>query len=101
MKYFFSFLFLTFVSCTKEDVLLPKKPEVVAVVPEPKVVEPAYTPIQFENVNEYLATPAAGAKLIIPVIIINYIQVRIKGKLWTKQHFRSEMIKELLILTYL
>ncbi len=80
MKYFFSFIFLAFVSCTKEDVLLPKKPEVVAVVPEPKVVEPAYTPIQFENVNEYLATPAVGAKLIIPVIIINYIPSKDKGK---------------------
>jgi hypothetical protein len=76
MKYIFPFLFLL-VSCSKEDVPTPVKPEVVA---QTKVVEPTYSPIQFEKVDEYLATPAAGSKLIIPVIIINYIPSKDKGK---------------------
>lgn len=76
MKYIFPFLFLL-VSCSKEDIPTPIKPEVVI---QTKVVEPPYSPIQFENVDEFLSTPASGAKLIIPVIIINYIPSKDKGK---------------------
>jgi hypothetical protein len=68
-----------FVSCVKEDILLPKQPEVVNVTPA-KVVEPPYQPIQFDKVDEFLSTPAAGAKLIIPVVVINYIPSKDKGK---------------------
>jgi hypothetical protein len=68
-----------FVSCVKEDILLPKQPEVVNVTPT-KVVEPPYQPIQFDKVDEFLSTPAAGAKLIIPVVVINYIPSKDKGK---------------------
>jgi hypothetical protein len=76
MKYIFPFLFLL-ISCSKEDVPTPVKPEVVA---QTKVVEPTYSPIQFENVDEFLSTPASGAKLIIPVVVINYIPSKDKGK---------------------
>ena len=76
MKRIFPFLMIL-VSCTKEDIPTPIKPEVVV---QTKVVEPPYSPIQFENVNEYLATPATGSKLIIPVIIINYIPSKDQGK---------------------
>lgn len=76
MKYIFPFLFLL-ISCSKEDVPTPIKPEVVA---QNKVVEPTYSPIQFENVDEFLSTPASGAKLIIPVVVINYIPSKDKGK---------------------
>lgn len=68
-----------FVSCVKEDILLPKQPEVVNVTPA-KVVEPPYQPIQFDKVDEFLSTPASGAKLIIPVVVINYIPSKDKGK---------------------
>jgi|MesohylFT_1024984.scaffolds.fasta_scaffold03001_4 hypothetical protein len=76
MKYIFPFLFLL-ISCSKEDVPTPIKPEIVA---QNKVVEPTYSPIQFENVDEFLSTPASGAKLIIPVVVINYIPSKDKGK---------------------
>lgn len=76
MKYIFPFLFLL-ISCSKEDVPTPIKPEVVV---QTKVVEPTYSPIQFENVDEFLSTPASGAKLIIPVVVINYIPSKDKGK---------------------
>jgi hypothetical protein len=51
MKYIFPFLFLL-VSCSKEDIPIPIKPEVVV---QTKVVEPPYSPIQFENVDEFLS----------------------------------------------
>ena len=76
MKRIFPFLFLL-LSCSKEDVPTPIKPEVVV---QTKVVEPTYSPIQFENVDEFLSTPASGAKLIIPVVVINYIPSKDKGK---------------------
>ena len=76
MKYIFPFLFLL-ISCSKEDVPTPIKPEVVV---QTKVIEPTYSPIQFENVDEFLSTPASGAKLIIPVVVINYIPSKDKGK---------------------
>ena len=79
MRYFFPLVLLMFVSCVKEDILLPKQPEVVNVTPA-KVVEPPYQPIQFDKVDEFLSTPAAGAKLIIPVVVINYIPSKDKGK---------------------
>ena len=79
MRYFFPLVLLMFVSCVKEDILLPKQPEVVNVTPT-KVVEPPYQPIQFDKVDEFLSTPAAGAKLIIPVVVINYIPSKDKGK---------------------
>lgn len=79
MRYFFPLVLLIFSSCVKEDILLPKQPEVVNVTPA-KVVEPPYEPIQFDKVDEFLSTPAAGAKLIIPVVVINYIPSKDKGK---------------------
>lgn len=79
MKYFFPLVLLMFSSCVKEDILLPKQPEVVTQTPA-KVVEPPYQPIQFDEVDEFLSTPASGAKLIIPVVIINYIPSKDKGK---------------------
>jgi hypothetical protein len=90
MKYIFPFLFLL-VSCSKEDVPTPVKPEVVV---QTKVVEPTYSPIQFEKVDEYLATPAAGSKLIIPVIIINYIPSKDKGKTLDQTTFPFKGDKE-------
>jgi hypothetical protein len=68
MKYLIPFTLLFLVSCVKEDILLPKQ------------AEETYQPIQFEKVDEYLSTPAAGAKLIVPVVIINYIPSKDKGK---------------------
>lgn len=79
MKYFFPLVLLMFTSCVKDDILLPKQPEVAVTTPT-KVVEPPYQPIEFDKVDEFLSTPAAGAKLIIPVVVINYIPSKDKGK---------------------
>jgi hypothetical protein len=68
MKYLIPFTLLFFVSCVKEDILLPKQ------------AEATYQPIQFDKVDEFLSTPAFGAKLIIPVVVINYIPSKDKGK---------------------
>jgi hypothetical protein len=78
MKYLIPFTLLFFVSCVKEDILLPKQTEVVST--PPKQTEVAYQPIQFDEVDKFLSTPASGAKLIVPVVIINYIPSKDKGK---------------------
>ena len=77
-KIFLVTLITFVVSCSKKEVFLVKQPE-ISVIP-PKVVEPIYKPIQFDEVNEFLSTPAPGSKLIIPVVIINYIPSKDKGK---------------------
>ena len=70
------------VSCSKKDITVPEITVSKSEIPitPPKVVEPTYQPIQFDEVNEFLATPASGAKLIIPIVVINYIPSKDKGK---------------------
>jgi hypothetical protein len=77
MKYLIPFTLLFFVSCVKEDILLPKQVEVVLT---PKQAGVEYQPIQFDEVDKFLSTPASGAELIVKVVIINYIPSKDKGK---------------------
>lgn len=75
MRYIF--LILLFISCHKEDVLPIKQPDpVVSVVNAYK-----HKAIVDTTITEYLATPIAGAKMIVPVVIIDVIPTDTTGVL--------------------
>lgn len=71
---------LLFLSCQKDDLILPKQVE-TKIEPKVTVVPYKYKPIVDTTVTQYLSTPASGSKLIIPVVIIDIIPTDTNGVL--------------------
>jgi hypothetical protein len=70
------FLFVTtfLVSCSKNVIVAPQvKPQPVVVIKDSVAVQKKYESIEYLTVPSYLATPISNSKLIVPVIIINWI----------------------------
>ena len=62
------------VSCSKNIIVAPQvKPQPVVVVKDTVVVQKKYESIEYLTVPSYLSTPVSNSKLIVPVIIINWI----------------------------
>ena len=61
-------------SCSKNIIVTPQaKPQPVVVVKDTVAVQKKYESIEYLTVPSYLATPVSNSKLIVPVIIINWI----------------------------
>lgn len=70
----FSVLFIFLVSCSKNVIVTPEvKPQPVVVVKDTVATQKKYESIEYLTVPSYLATPVSNSKLIVPIIIINWI----------------------------
>jgi len=70
-------IILVLFSCNKEDIPTPQKQQ--PVVQQPQTATYKFKSIVDTTITSYLSTPAAGAKLIIPVIIIDFIPTDTNG----------------------
>ena len=73
-------LILLFSACQKDDTILPQKPN-ESQQQQNAAVAYKYRPIVDTIVDDFLAKPATGAKLIVPVIIIDIIPTDTNGVL--------------------
>ena len=73
-------LILLFSACQKDDTILPQKPN-DSQQQQNAAVAYKYRPIVDTIVDDFLAKPATGAKLIVPVIIIDIIPTDTNGVL--------------------
>lgn len=78
MRYFL--ILLVFFSCTKEEIPTPQKQE-QPVVQQAQTSAYKFKSIVDTTITQYLSTPAVGAKLIIPVVIIDFIPTDTNGVL--------------------
>lgn len=69
---------MMFLSSCEKDYIEPLDDSIV--IEEPSEVDTMWNPIEFEDIDPFLSTPAEDAHRVVNVVVINYIPTKDKGQ---------------------
>src|SRR5210317_2087555 len=69
---------MMFLSSCEKDYIEPLDDSIV--IEEPSEVDTTWNPIEFEDIDPFLSTPAEDAHRVVNVVVINYIPTKDKGQ---------------------